>query len=226
MPRWLLRSIFALFPEQLLNDLVSWGNPGKYSMIDCFKGDALGVLSCQFWSTVPPFGARLLMHTLDYWAALSAVPVLLTGGVFECDHAHRRQYYVCCTRSGVTRCTLFVVLFLCRMCRCWLHAVLWSHIGTLMRLLAAEPLSIAGLLFPCQCLCGTIMVTPCSMVWDWRVSRAGSMPFYWPSCSLTFRLLLFSLSFLSFYGLVLWDLGLRIDRVLIALSQPWISNLF
>ena len=30
-------------------------------------GDALGVLSCQFWSTVPPFGARLLVHTLDYW---------------------------------------------------------------------------------------------------------------------------------------------------------------
>ena len=24
-------------------------------------------------------------------------------------------------------------------------------------------------------LCGTILMTPCSMVWDWRVSRAGSM---------------------------------------------------
>ena len=34
---------------------------------DCYLGDALGVLSCQFWSTVPPFGARLLIHTLDYW---------------------------------------------------------------------------------------------------------------------------------------------------------------
>ena len=38
------------------------------------------------------------------------------------------------------------------------------HIGTLMRLLAAEPRSIAGLLFHCQYLCGTILVTPCSMV--------------------------------------------------------------
>ena len=56
------------------------------------------------------------------------------------------------------------------------------------------------------------------MVWDWRVSRAGPMPFYWPSCSLTFFLLLFSLSLLSFYGLVLWGWGLRTDRVLIALS--------
>ena len=154
-------SIFALFPEQLLNGLVSWGSPGNYSMIDCSLGDALRALSYQFWSTVPPFGARLR-----------------------------------------------------------------SHIGTLMRLLAAKPLSIALHLFPGQCLCGTILVTLCSMVWDWRVSRAGPMPFYWPSCSLTFCLLLFSLSFLSFYGLVLWGLGLRTDRVLIALSQPCIANLF
>ena len=47
----------------------------------------------------------------------------LTGGVFECDHAQFR-YSVCCTRSGVTRCTLFMVLFVCRMCRCGLHAAL------------------------------------------------------------------------------------------------------
>ena len=52
-----------------------------------------------------------------------------------------------------------------------------------------------------------------SMVWDWRVSRAGSMPSYWPSCSLPFRLILFSLSLLSFYGLVLWGCGIRTDRV-------------
>ena len=136
------------------------------------------------------------------------------------------QYYVCCTRSCVTRCTLFMVLFLCRMCRCGLHTVLLSRIGTLMCLLAAEPLSIAGHLFPSQCLCGTILVTPCSMVWDWRVSRARSMPFDWPSCSLTFCLQLFSLSLLSFHGLVLWGWGLRTDRVLIALSQPCIADLF
>ena len=37
------------------------------------------------------------------------------------------HYYGFCRRSGVTRCTLFVVRFLCRMCRmcrCGLHAVL------------------------------------------------------------------------------------------------------
>ena len=84
---------------------------------------------------------------------------------------------ICCTRSGVTRSTLFVVLFLCRMCRCGLNLALWSHISSLMRLLAAEPHSIARLLFTCQYLCGTIVVTPCSMVWDLRASRQGQCLF-------------------------------------------------
>ena len=39
-------------------------------------------------------------------------------------------------------------------------------------------------------------------------------------------LLLFSLSLLSFYWLVLWGWGLRTDWVLIALSQPCIADLF
>ena len=99
----------------------------------------------------------------------------------------------------VTRCTLFVVLFLCRMCQCGLHATLWSHIGSLMRLLAAEPRSIAGLLFPCQCLCGTILVTPCSIVRDWRVSRAAPMPFYGPSARSLFVSAVF-----PFSSFILW----------------------
>ena len=64
---------------------------------------------------------------------------------------------------------------------------------------------------------GTILVTPFSMVWDWRVSRAGPMPFYRPSCSLPFCLQLFFLCLLSFYWLVRWGWGLRTDRVLIDL---------
>ena len=49
--------------------------------------------------------------------------------------------------SGVIRCTLFIVLYLRRMCQCGLLAVLWSYIGILMRLFDAEPRSTAGL-FP------------------------------------------------------------------------------
>ena len=44
----------------------------------------------------------------------------LTGDVFECDIAHRRSVAVrsiCCIRSGVIRCTLFMVLYIGRMCQ-------------------------------------------------------------------------------------------------------------
>ena len=133
------------------------------------------------------------------------------------------QYYACCKTSGVTQCTLFMVLYLGRMCQCRLHAVLWLHIGTLMRFLAAEPRSTAEL---CQYLCATISVTLNSVVWNWQASRAGSMPPCWPSWSLPFCLLPFSLSLLSVYRLGLWGWGLRTDRVLIALSQQCIANFF
>ena len=107
-----------------------------------------------------------------------------------------------------------------------LHAVLWSHIGILMLLPAAEPHSSTGLLFPSQNLSGAIWLTPYSMVWDWRVSRVGSIPFYSPSCSLLFCPQLFSLSLLFLYRLVVWGWGLRTDRVSIYLSRPCIANLF
>ena len=73
-----------------------------------------------------------------------------------------------------------MVLYLDRMCQRGSYAVLWSHVGTLMHLLAAEPCSTTGLLFPSRCPSGTILLTPYSMVWDWRVSRAGPMLLYWP----------------------------------------------
>ena len=104
------------------------------------------------------------------------------------------------TRSGVTQCTLFLVLYLCRMYRCGLHATLWLRIGTLMRLLAGDPCSTTGLLFLCQYLSGMIMVTPYSMVKDWHVSIAGPIPFYWPSWSLSFCLMLF----FPLFSLILW----------------------
>ena len=59
-------------------------------------------------------------------------------------------------------------------------------------------------LFPSQYLSGTIWLTLYLMVWDWRVSRAGPMPFCLPSCSLCFRLQLFSLYILFLYRLVVW----------------------
>ena len=137
------------------------------------------------------------------------------------------QSFVCFIRSGVNRCTLVMVLYLDRMYQCGLHAVLWSHIATLMHRLAAEPRSTAGLLFPSRCPYGMILLTPYSMVWHWRASRAVPLLFYWPKMLYPFYyLLLFFPSLLSVYRLVLWGWGLRTDRVYITLSQPCTADLF
>ena len=103
-----------------------------------------------------------------------------------------------------------------------------------MRLLAAEPCSTPHCrtsqyrrtFIPSQYLSGTIWFTPYSMVWDWRVSRAGPMPFCRPSCFLLFYLQLFSLSLLFLYRLLVWGWGLQTDRVSISLSRPCIANDF
>ena len=53
-------------------------------------------------------------------------------------------------------------------------------------------------------LSGTIWLTPYLMVWDWRVSRAGLMPFCWPSCSLLFFFNYFPFIYFSSIG---WQCG-------------------
>ena len=163
--------------SQRLNILrKSWRMFHDISLLErCFRGFA-----CPFWSTVLQCGARLPIHTLKYWTVQSVVPgsklgvclsvTLLIVGLL--------QFCVCCIRSGVTWCTRLMMHYLDRMCQCGLHVVPWSHIGILVRHLAAEPHSTAGLLFPSQCPSGTILLTPYSMVWDWRVSRAKPMLFY------------------------------------------------
>ena len=126
------------------------------------------------------------------------------------------QSCVCLIRSDVARFTLLMVLYLERT----LHAVLWSHSGTLLHRLAAEPCSTAGLLFPSRCPSGTILLTPYSMVWDWRVSRPGPMLLYWPKLLYPYYSLLFV------YRSVLWGFGLWTDRVYITLSQLCTADFF
>ena len=50
-------------------------NPGEYSMIDCFSGDVFRDLFCLFWRTVLQCGARLQIHSLNYYTEKSVVPV-------------------------------------------------------------------------------------------------------------------------------------------------------
>ena len=102
-----------------------------------------------------------------------------------------------------------MVLYLDRMCQRGLHAVLWSHIGTLMHRLALEysctarreSCSTARLLFPSRCPSGMILLTPYSMVWDWRVSRAGPMLLYWPELLYPYYSLLLFFPFLFFLSI-------------------------
>ena len=88
--------------------LVSSGSPGEYSLIDCFLGDAFNGLSCLFWSSIMLCGARLQLQTLN-WIVLSVI-LFFELGVCLSVTMHivdLSQYYVCCTRSGVTKCTNF-----------------------------------------------------------------------------------------------------------------------
>ena len=137
--------------------------------------------------------------------------------MFECAIAHRRSVVALCIYAVLIRCTLFIELYLT-------HGAVTAH-----RYTYAPPRSRTShylrTFIHCQYLWNDLG-DPYSMVWDLRVSRVGPLPLCWPSCSLHFYVLLFSLFLLLFYGLVLWLWGLRTDRVLVALPQPCTVNLF
>ena len=82
---------------------------------------------------------------------------------------------------------------LCRTCWRVLLVVLWLLIGTRSHPLVVELLSSAEALCPSLCLFGTILVTLCSVVWDWQVSRAEPMLSCWRDLLFIFCLLLFYL---------------------------------
>ena len=161
----------------------------------CFRGIVLPVLECcsAVWCSAADTHHKLLDR------AVSGAR-FLTVGVFKCDIAHRRSvavlymlYKIRCNSVPPLNGTLPGPYVQRR-----LHAVLWSHISTLMHRLAAEPRSTARLLFRSWCPSGTILLTPYLMVWDWGVSRAGPMLFYWPKLLYPYYSLLLFFPFSSF----------------------------
>ena len=84
-------------------------------MIGRFLGEAFWVLSCPFWNTVLECGARLPIHTLNCWTVLVGRARFLTGDEFSVTLliVDPWQY---CIRSGATRCTILMVLYLEPMC--------------------------------------------------------------------------------------------------------------
>ena len=125
----------------------------------CFRGFVLPVLEyCSaVWCSAADTHLKLLGRTVSGAR-------FLTGGVFECDIAYRRSVAVLCMLYKIrrNRCTRLMMQYLDRMCHCGLHAVLWSHIGILMRHLAAEPRCTTGLLFRSLFPSGKILLTQCS----------------------------------------------------------------
>ena len=116
----------------------------------CFRGFVLPIL--EYCSVVWCSAAETHLNLLD--RAVSGAR-FLTGCVFECDIAHRRSVAVLCMLYK-NRCNQIHPL---NDALPGPH-VPWSHIGILMRHLAAEPGSTAWHLFHSQCLSGTILLTP------------------------------------------------------------------
>ena len=117
-----------------------------------------------------------------------------------------------------------MVLYLGRMCQCWLHAMFWSDISPLTVCASSlQNLSVPQDFYLPVCIYVERSCWPRVRLCGTGVFQEQSqlMPSYWPSYSVPFCLLLFSLSLLSLYALVF---GL-IWCMLIAPSQPCTANL-
>ena len=143
----------------------------------CFRGFVLPVLEycAAVWCSTADTHLKLLDR------AVSGAR-FLTGGVFECDIAHRP--------SAALLCMLYKIR--CNPMHPFNGALpgpyvpVWVRRGALVahRYTYAPPrcrtTQYSRILFPSRCPSGTILLTPYSIVWDWRVSRARPMLFYWP----------------------------------------------
>ena len=121
----------------------------------CIRGFVLPVL--EYCSAVWCSAADTHLKLLDRVVSGAS---FLTGDVFEFDIAHhqsvavlRMLYKIMCNPSH----PLYGRSIVFHMCQFGLQAVLWSYIGILMSLLAVEPRSTVGPLFPSQCPFGTIL---------------------------------------------------------------------
>ena len=140
----------------------------------CFQGFVLPVLEyCSaVWCSVADTHLKLLDRAARF----------LTVGVFECDIVHRRSVAVLCMLYKI-RCNPVHHLngalpgpyVPVRVTRGALVA--HQHTYAPPRCRTSQ---YSRTFFPSRCPSGTILLTPYSMVWNWRVSRAGPMLLYWP----------------------------------------------
>ena len=153
------------------------------------------------WCSAADTHVKLLDHVVSGAS-------VLTGGEFECDLAHCRSVAKLCMLYDI-RCNPMHPLYgalpvlvrvTCEAAHRYIYCTSRYRTSQYSRTFVPFPVSLWN-----------DLETQYSMVWDWRVSRVGPMPFHWPSCSISFCLRF--CPFHSFYGLVLWGWGLRTDRV-------------
>ena len=173
-----LRSVSSAASQRLGILRKSWGMFHDRSLLGrCFQGFVLPVL--EYCSVVWCSAADTHIKLLD--RAVSSAR-FLTGGVFEWDISHRWSVAALCMLYKI-RCNpvhplsaappgTYVPVRVTR-------RALVAHRCT-YALPRCRTLQYSRLLFPSRCPSGTILLTPYSMVWDWRVSRAGPMLLYWP----------------------------------------------
>ena len=131
-----------------------------------------------------------------------------------------------CTISGVTRCTLFMVLYMGRMGQCGLHAVLnFGSYGYTFAPPRSRTSQNPRTFIP---LSVSLLNDLCDPVFD-GVKLAGfkrRANVFLPGCSLPFCLLLFSLALLSFSGLVLrcWGLLTDMESLSSSIALPTFFN--
>ena len=187
----------------------------------CFSVFFLPVL--EYCSAIWCFAADKHLRLLDRVVGGAS---FLTWGVFECDLAHRRFVAVLCMLYKI-RCNPMHPLYAAlpvpyvpvRVTRSAVIAHRYTYAPPRCRTSQYRRTFIL--------LSVSLWNDLCYPVFD-GVGLAGfksrANAFFWLSCSLTFCLLLFSFSLLSFYGLVLLGWGLWTDRVLIALYSPTVFN--
>ena len=215
---WPLRCTLARITEQLLKDLVSWGSNGKCPKIDCFLRDA----SLRFVLPILEYCCALFRSAADTHLKLLDRAVggarFQTGGVFECDIAHRRSVVVLCVLYKI-RCKEIYPLYgaqpgpheLVRVTRGALLPHRYTHLiprcrtsqyrRTFISISVYLWIDLTDHVFNGAGLAGF-------------KSRAIAFPLAWSlSCSIHTIVSYLSLSLLSVYRLVLWGCGLLTDRV-------------
>ena len=190
----------------------------------CFRGFVLPVLECcsAAWCSATDTHLKLLDR------AVSGAR-FLTGGVFECDIAHRRSvallcilYKIRCNSVHPLTCALpgpYVPLrftpgalvahrytYVPPRCKTSLYSRTFIPLSVSLRNDLANPVFDGVRLAGFKSRANAFLL------------QSGSIP--------TIVIFSFSLSLLPVYNLVLWGWGLRTDRVYITLSEPCSAFLF